>query len=43
MAKAIMVQGTMSNAGKSLLELAFAEFLSRTGTVWHLLSPRIWR
>lgn len=29
MAKAIMIQGTMSNAGKSLWQQDFAEFLSR--------------
>ena len=30
MAKAIMIEGTMSNAGKSLLEPHCAAFLSRT-------------
>ena len=33
MAKAIMIQGTMSNAGKSLLAAAYAGFSIRTDTV----------
>ena len=40
MAKSIMIQGTMSNVGKSLL--ACAGFLNRMATGWHLLNPRTW-
>ena len=43
MAKPIMIQGTMSNAGKSLLRRHYAAFLSRTDTALLRLSHRIWR
>ena len=40
MAKVIMIQGTMSNAGKSFLAAGSAGSLSRTGSGRHRLSPR---
>ena len=42
MAKAIMVQGTMSNAGKSYWLRDFAGSLSRMDIVWLLLNHKIW-
>ena len=41
MAKPIMIQGTMSNAGKSLIAAGLA-YSGRTATVWLPLNPRIW-
>ena len=40
MAKAIMIQGTMSNAGKSLLAAGFAGSSGRMATAWLPLSPQ---
>ncbi len=42
MAKTIMIQGTMSNAGKSLIAAAYAGYSNRMATGWHLLNPRTW-
>ncbi len=42
MAKAIMIQGTTSNAGKSFLAAALCRILPRTATGWLPLNPRIW-
>ena len=42
MARSIMIQGTMSNAGKSLIAAGLAAFLPRTAIKQHLLNPRIW-
>ena len=41
MAKVIMVQGTTSNAGKSLTVAALSEYLSRMATMWLLLNHKI--
>lgn len=43
MAKAIMVQGTMSNAGKSYLAARCAASFTRTATGLRPLSRRTWR
>lgn len=40
MAKKIMIQGTMSNAGKSMLVAGYAAFLRRMVTGWHRLNRR---
>ena len=42
MAKVIMIQGTMSNAGKSIIAEAYAVSFIRMDTAWRLLSRRIW-
>ena len=42
MAKAIMVQGTMSMQEKAFWQQGFAGFLNRMDTGWHPLNPRIW-
>ena len=43
MAKNIMIQGTMSNVGKSLLAAGLCRILSRTAIVSLRLRVRIWR
>lgn len=43
MAKAIMVQGTMSNAGKSYLAAALCRIFHQDGYRVALLSRRTWR
>lgn len=42
MAKVIMVQGTMSNAGKAWSLQDFAVFLRRMAIAWYRLNHRIW-
>lgn len=42
MAKVIMIQGTMSNAGKSLLLRVYAVYSNRTDTVLRPLNLKIW-
>ena len=42
MAKSIMIQGTMSNAGKFLLRQDFAAYLNRMVTRLPHSNPRTW-
>ena len=42
-AKAIMIQGTMSNAGKSIIAAALCRILSRTALRLRRSSHEIWR
>ena len=42
MAKGIMIQGTMSNAGKSLIAAGLCRIFAQDGYRTAPLSPRIW-
>lgn len=43
MAMRIMIQGTMSNAGKSLIAAGLCRIFRQDGYRWHPLNHRIWR
>mgnify|MGYP002241874089 CR=1 FL=1 len=42
MAKNLMIQGTMSNAGKSIITAGILRVLKQDGIMQHLLNHRIW-
>ena len=42
MSKVIMIQGTMSNAGKSLLAAGLCRIFKQDAIGWHRLSHKTW-